>query len=166
MNDDDDDVPEGPVEWAGDPLRDTLTYRWIDNGRAALELAFLDEATYDRYEGWIARQDGESGIDETSGADQDGMMLEKWTSETGGAVILSAAPRRNEFVLSVISGGFEANVGLLFDPQTHELLAGTLHRFAGDPEAGLLGGSEFGEMIIEEEARLLGAGPDEDDETP
>jgi hypothetical protein len=162
----DDEPGEGPVDWTGDPLRDTLTYRWIENARSALELLFLDEAVRERYEDWIERHDDDEGdAGEPVGTEGDSMVVEQWTAENGGAVILSAGPRRNEFVLDVLSSGFEASVGLIFDVETHELLLGTLTRFSGSPEAGLIGGIEFGEMIVEEEASLLGGGAvgDEDD---
>jgi len=163
------EVGDGPVEWVGDPLRDTLTYRWIDNARAALELIFLDDAVSERYEDWIVRHEGSAATTDDAGATEgDSMVLEQWTSETGDAVILSAGPRRNDFVLDVLSAGFEASVGVLFDVSTHDLIAGTLNNFSGNPEAGLVGGAEFGEMILDEEAELLttgmnGAAEDDDD---
>ena len=154
------EVGDGPVEWVGDPLRDTLTYRWIDNARAALELIFLDDAVSERYEDWIARHEDSDAANDTSAAEGDSMVLEQWTSETGGAVILSAGPRPNDFVLDVLAPGFEASIGVLFDVSTHDLIAGTLNSFSGNPEAGLVGGAEFGEMILDEEADLLTTGMD------
>ena len=112
------EVGDGPVEWVGDPLRDTLTYRWIDNARAALELIFLDDAVAERYEDWIVRHEGSEAANDAGGAEGDSMVLEQWTSEAGGAVILSAGPRRNDFVLDVLSAGFEASIGVLFDVST------------------------------------------------
>jgi len=153
------EVGDGPVEWVGDPLRDTLTYRWIDNARAALELIFLDDAVSERYEDWVVRHEGSpAAADDANPGEGDSMVLEQWTSETGDAVILSAGPRRNDFVLDVLSPGFEASIGVLFDVSTHDLIAGTLNNFSGDPEAGLVGGAEFGEMILDEEAELLTSG--------
>ena len=152
------EVGDGPVDWVGDPLRDTLTYRWIDNARAALELVFLDDAVAERYEDWIVRHEGSDAANDTNAAEGDSMVLEQWTSEAGGAVILSAGPRRHDFVLDVLSAGFEASIGVLFDVSTHDLIAGTLNSFSGNPEAGLVGGAEFGEMILDEEAELLTSG--------
>jgi hypothetical protein len=147
----DDDIEEGPVDWTGDPLRDMVTYRWIENGRAALETVFLDDDVRARYEDWIARRDGAAGEVAAGG---DTMVVAQWSEGGGSAVILSAGGRRNEFALDVLDGAFEASVALVFGVEAMELLLGTLARFSGHPEAALIAGADFQDTLAEEGAAL------------
>ena len=115
------------IEWQGDVIKDTITYRYIELSASLLELALVENKDLLKtYQNWL------EGNKTKGEATPKSAILSEFSPEENTKIIVYSLSKANEFLAKFETPAFNVLVSFSYDFENQDVIATRLVHFKGE----------------------------------